>query len=588
MGFLLTSLLALLLGPVLATAFRRSDRVLAGLDGFVIAAIVGLVVLHILPHAVGAGGLWVMAAAVVGLLLPSVVERRLHGRGARSAGRGVIALIAIGLAIHAGLDGAALALPDDHHDDSGVLLAAGVILHRIPVGIAIWGAARPLWGSLGAGLFVAFVAAATAVGFGVGEEVLGALSGPFLGAFEALVAGTLLHVVAGHRLPALASATPHRFVAGVGALLGVAVHVAILDTHFIPDADAGLPASVTFTTLALAAAPALLIGFAAVAGAAWVASRGFWPRAAGRLARAARGVLSDVLGVIEPGATPGGGAPRPLLGPLAILVSLPLLGSGATATRVAIGLIVLFTLALARRQVVAPTGVSEGWRAQVMATVDHEAPWFVAGVALAAMLEPVLPCSLFDTIAAPWQVVMAAAFAAPWYLSASGMTPLAAVMLHKGASPGAVIVFLIVGAGVALRVPTCHDPAHRRAIRRDGAITIAIVVVSAWIADAIFARGDGLALHHEASLAPSAVAVVGAVALGLLTVVALLRQGPRGFIAQITGHGDDAHDDHDHAHDHAHDHDHDHDHDAAPHDHDPHDHDPHDHDGEDRGGHRHG
>lgn len=568
MAFLLTSLLALLLGPVIATAFRRSDRVLAGLDGFVIAAIVGLVSLHILPHAVGAGGLGVMAAAVVGLLLPSVVERRLHGRGARSAGRGVIALIALGLAIHAVLDGAALALPDEHHDDSGVLLAAGVILHRIPVGIAIWGAARPHWGSLGAALFVAFVAAATAVGFGVGEEVLGAFSGPFLGAFEALVAGTLLHVVVGHRLPALAPATPHRVIAGVGALLGVAVHVAILDSHFIPDADAGLTAAATFTTLALMSAPALLVGFATVAGAAWIASRGVWRRAARPLARGVRGVLSDVLGVGEPGAAPGGSAPRPILGPLAIFLSLPLLGAGVTAMRVGIALVVLLVLGLSRRTAVAPEGLAGDWRTRLMGTVDHEAPWFVAGVALAAMLEPVLPCSLFDTIGAPWQAVIAAAIAAPWYLSASGMTPLAALMLHKGAAPGAVIVFLIVGAGVALRLPTCRDPGHRRAIRREGAVTIAIVVASAWIADALFAPSQAIALHQEAGLQPPALALVGAALLGLLAVAALLRQGPRGFIAQITGHGDDAHDDHDHDHGHehgAHDDPHDHDHDHGGH-----------------------
>ncbi|TNF36620.1 MAG: hypothetical protein EP329_05020, partial [Deltaproteobacteria bacterium] len=252
MEFLLTSLAALLLGPALATAFRRSDRVLAGLDGFVIAAIVGLVALHILPHAVAGGGLWVMAAGVAGLVLPSVVEHRLHGRGARSASRGVIALIVLGLAIHAMLDGAALALPDEHHhDESEVLLALGVILHRIPVGLAIWGAARPVWGGLGAMALVGVVAGATALGFGVGDAVLGTLSGPFLGAFEALVAGTLLHVVAGHRIPVLASAAPHRVTAAVGALLGVAVHILLLDDHAIPAADAGLPAAATFATLAL-------------------------------------------------------------------------------------------------------------------------------------------------------------------------------------------------------------------------------------------------------------------------------------------------------------------------------------------------
>jgi len=551
MEFLLTSLAALLLGPALATAFRGSDRVLAGLDGFVIAAIVGLVTLHILPHAVAGGGLAVMAAAVAGLLLPSVVERRLHGRGARNASRGVIALVVIGLAIHALLDGAALALPGDHdhhHHESEVLLAFGVILHRIPVGLAIWGAARPVWGGRGAMVLVAVVAGATALGFGAGEAVLGALTGPFLGAFEALVAGSLLHVVAGHRLPALASSSPHRITAAIGAILGVVVHVVLLDDHAIPEPDAGLPAAETFSTLALLAAPAVLGGFALVAGGAWASARfaAALKSATRPVARAFRRAGAGVLGLSAPGDDAPDIAPRPMIGPLALLISLPLLGPEVSAVRVGVALLVLVGLSLLRHASRDERHAGGDWRDRFVATLDHEAPWLVAGVALAAMLEPVLSCSLFESIPAAWQAAIAVVVAAPWYLSAAGMTPLAAVLLHKGAAPGAVVAFLIVGAGCALWAPTCDDRDHRFELRRDGALAIVLALASAWIVDGLLETTTAPALHAEAALEPASVALVAAAVLALLTVVALIRQGPRGFIAQITGHGEDAHDLHDH------------------------------------------
>ena len=581
MAFLLTSLLALFLGPLLARAFRRSDRVLAALDGFVIAAILGLVVLHILPHAVALGGLPVMAAAVAGLLLPSLVERRLPTRGAGRASRGVILLIAVGLAVHAALDGAALALPGDPagEEAGGVLLAFGVLLHRVPEGLAVWGAAKPLWGTAGALALIALIAVATSVGFGYGGGLLTELSGPFLGAFEALVAGTLLHVVVGHRLPALASASPHRAIAAAGAIVGVVGHLLLLDTHAIPEASAGLPAGLTFSTLALRAAPALFIGLAAVAAAAWLSPRlGRAWQSARPLVGAARAAAGGIIGLAigSTAATTGGSPQRPALGPLALVLSLPLLGPAVTLGRVTAVLAVLIVMALLRRSPGSPPSSPPGdWRASLLATIDHETPWFVTGVALAAMLEPVLPCSFLDGLPAPWQAVVAVAVAAPWYLSAAGMTPLAAVMLHKGAAPGAVIAFLVVGATVALRAPACDHLEHPRAPRREVAVIIAISLVSAWLIDAIFPGSDFVALHHTASLAPGAVALAAATGLALLTLTVLVRRGPRGFIAQITGHGEDAHDDHAHGHDHGHDqqdphapHAPDNDHEHGPHDHD--------------------
>lgn len=57
MVFLLLSLAALALAPALVRAAQGRVSLLAALDGFVVTAVVGLVVLHILPMALTEGGL---------------------------------------------------------------------------------------------------------------------------------------------------------------------------------------------------------------------------------------------------------------------------------------------------------------------------------------------------------------------------------------------------------------------------------------------------------------------------------------------------------------------------------------------------
>ena len=80
----------------------------------------------------------------------------------------------------------------------GELLAAAVVLHRLPVGIAIWRVVRPRYGP-GAALWVlAIIIGATSVGtFGAGVA-RPLLTGPPLAIFQAFVAGALLHVLLSH------------------------------------------------------------------------------------------------------------------------------------------------------------------------------------------------------------------------------------------------------------------------------------------------------------------------------------------------------------------------------------------------------
>ncbi|MCA9571004.1 MAG: hypothetical protein KC656_24355, partial [Myxococcales bacterium] len=95
---LLLAILGLLVGPTLYLVphWRTWDRLL---DGFALAAVGGLGMLHLLPEAVETGGLLALVAAAVGLVLPGL----LHGL----LGFGPWVLLA-GLVLHAGVESSAL------------------------------------------------------------------------------------------------------------------------------------------------------------------------------------------------------------------------------------------------------------------------------------------------------------------------------------------------------------------------------------------------------------------------------------------------------------------------------------------------
>ena len=164
----------------------------------------------------------------------------------------------------------------------------------------------------------------------------------------------------------------------------------------------------------------------------------------------------------------------------------------------------------------------------------------MVGLLLAAFLEPILPCAALAAVPALWQSAIAVALAAPGYLSAAGLTPVAAVLLHKGAAPGAVVALLVVGPLVSLvRSGRAEGPAVRR---RWAAVAAALAAWAAAIGlDAAMGPSDPVALHHRASLEIGPLGVIGVAAVAFLGLVALFRLGPRGFVAEVTGHGEDAH-----------------------------------------------
>ncbi len=188
------SVLALAVGPLVYRLAASSSipGIRRALDVLIVLAIAGLVVFHILPHSIEVAGWWSMAAVVVGLLGPTLLETWL--RRANLTHLVVRWAVVAGIAVHDFTDGLALSIPAGEHDHGVSPLSLAVILHRIPVGLIIWWLVLPRYGVRAAALIVGVIAVATVVGYFAGGVWIEHLHHEPLALLEALIAGTLLHV----------------------------------------------------------------------------------------------------------------------------------------------------------------------------------------------------------------------------------------------------------------------------------------------------------------------------------------------------------------------------------------------------------
>ncbi|MGE4619421.1 MAG: ZIP family metal transporter, partial [Planctomycetota bacterium] len=143
MTALILSILALVLGPVIAVTGQRWPRLFPVLDGFVVVSICGLVVLEVIPQALEEVGLWAILLAMTGLILPSVFEKY-RGEVARKAHSFALSLGILGIISHSFVDGISLAVAGSGAEESALTWA--IVIHRLPAGLAIWWLLRPTHG----------------------------------------------------------------------------------------------------------------------------------------------------------------------------------------------------------------------------------------------------------------------------------------------------------------------------------------------------------------------------------------------------------------------------------------------------------
>jgi len=590
---LATSFLALCLGPVIVWLAKRHGWSSVALDAFCLVTISGFALLHVLPECAEQAGWLVLPLALAGFLLPTLAERTLH-HGHVGMRPIVLILALLGMAAHTALDGLFLT-EGPHYDDDPLhkhgheVTAWAIILHRIPVGIGIWWIVPRTLGFAAAVLVTLVVIGGTLFGYFLGINLLGETSQRGLALLQALLVGSLLHVVLHAHTPAPTEQGRFRPASVIGAGLSAVVLYFVIRDHF-PVGVHG-PADV-FLRLALESAPALLFAYLLVGMChAFLPTNWLRKMTSGPvLLQALRGVAVGLpLPVCSCGVVP---IYRELIrqgtsvaAALAFLIATPelelaavaltwqLMGADVALVRAGMAAVLALVVGVlvsssmrgsngrdANQQSDLPAQVP-GTIGQRLKTaigfgygpaVDSTATWIVTGLLLSALLMPYIDRDWIASLPIGIDVPIAALIGLPIYVCATGSTPLAAMLLFQGMSPGAVLAFLLTGP--ATNITTFGVLAKLHGARM--AVTFAVSMwigavglgyVANWLIPSPTVPSLMSEGHEHSSLAWFALGLLGAVFL-----VSLLRQGVRPFLERLfespanMGHG--------HSHDHGHDH----------------------------------
>ncbi|HEX4895956.1 MAG TPA: hypothetical protein VFV11_06475 [Solimonas sp.] len=193
LALLLLTLAALLSGPAIYALARARPRLLRVLDPLVVVSVAGLVLIEVLPEIFRAGGLWSAAFLLVGLLGPTLFEH-LMTRARREAHIAALAVAILGLLLHSLGDGIALSPAGGSHHEA---LGLAVAIHSIPVGLLVWWLMFPVFGAGPPAAVLAAMCTVTTIGYHYGLPLNAALGAQGWEWLQALVAGSILHVVFG-------------------------------------------------------------------------------------------------------------------------------------------------------------------------------------------------------------------------------------------------------------------------------------------------------------------------------------------------------------------------------------------------------
>jgi uncharacterized membrane protein YraQ (UPF0718 family) len=608
-ALLVASVAGLVTGPLVARAAKARPQMLAFIDGFVLVTIGGLVLLDVIPHALQQRDLLAGLFMLAGFALPNLAER-LFRFGVQQTHTTVLVLALVGVAIHSALDGSALA---QSQANPSSLMGYGVVLHQVPVSLMVWWVLsdRPRvvpW------IVLSLMALTTVVGYIAEPTLLAALPDHAGVWFEAVVGGSLLHVIAhpahshdhdhdhahahehaddhGHshahdhahahdRRPLDPIDAEHhdirlndatRVPNGIGALLGLGL-LLLLHVSRRTTADASLAAvGTTFVELALESAPALLLAYL-VAGLvhafttpgklAWLnrgstLRQGLSGMALGLpLPICSCGVVPLYEGLVKQGVSTAAAVAflvaTPELGIDAVLLSLPLLGAPFTLVRVTAAAFValLVALVMARLAVarpmpralpLAPTAITPtvqgrlrvAMRSGFADMVDHTAPWILVGLMIAALIGPVMEGSWMTRLPAGADVLLFAAIGMPLYVCASASTPLVAVLVAAGVSPGAGLALLITGPATNMATIGILSRLHgSRFAWAFALVMIAAAILSGLLVNALLPAASLPALSPVSLDTTTWVELASVLALTALFAASVLRRGARGFLGEL-------------------------------------------------------
>jgi ribose/xylose/arabinose/galactoside ABC-type transport system permease subunit len=182
----------------------------------------------------------------------------------------------------------------------------------------------------------------------------------------------------------------------------------------------------------------------------------------------------------------------------------------------------------------------------------HVGPFTIVGLIVAAYVQAALPTGAAAGLATSGlDILVVSLVAMPSYVCAASATPLAAVLLAKGFSPGAVLAGLLLGPATNVATVGFLRAAFGG---RAAFLTLGGLILGVW-ACAFAVNQVGLPATLPPSLDPEHhehgwLGIGASVVLALFVLRAVWRSGLRGWFASL-GEALGSHDHH-HGHDHAH------------------------------------
>jgi len=599
MILLAASLVALTVGPALMAALARTSVALVALDALVVVAITGLVMLHIVPESVAVAGWPALVALVAGLGLPAVLHGS-HDACHPKRPPGIFLALAMGaLGLHALLDGVALVPAHPaaglNAPVMGTPLALGVVLHRLMEGVGVWWLTGSQTRMTTRVLALGGVGLMTVLGFWGGSWAAGHGALVAIASVQAMVAGSLMHVLMRHA-PDVGEASvqpdgdavspkSQRLASALGGLGGLGLlwalqladgahhhgghshgargeealgYLQVLGTHVAP---------AVLWALALAALMHMAVpkwhsasantrpGWAAVLGTLQglllaPCSCGVVPLYRRLLARRAPHTQALAYLLAAPG-----------LGLVTLAISWAILGPALTLLRVFGAIVLSAGVALLtsplKHAAAAPSAppqnhthdhdhcrkipghgtvwgrAMDGLAFSLGEVADFTGPWLLLGLMVATLCaEGLDPAWLGALEGAHLAVPVMALLALPMYLCGSASTLIAAVLLAKGLSVGGALTFM--WSASMLSPAALAALRHRGGSRLStgvGALAGVGVVMAGWLMQWLTPSVQGA---HPVLLSTEAVSISPAAwALWVLLAWAIARQGVRPAVDQI-------------------------------------------------------
>ena len=510
MLYLLASCLALLIGPLFYRYFASGSGLQKGLDGFIFVSLGGLVLIHILPELLEHGGLLAIGFVVLGLWGPTASERLFH-RYSEITHNFALFLGISGLLLHTITDGSAMVLAQN--EGNSILLALGVILHRLPVGFAIWWILKPHLGARWTLVIFGAIMLFTSIGYFASEQLLSHMSIDKTVYLQAFVTGSILHVVLHqpHGQQETDKQGQYEYQAGIGSLLGIGLLMMLLLMDSGGHEHAHHDHSTEqLTTWLMTIAPVLLLSYAVAA-------------------------LRFQLGLTPQDNSLARRWFQRLAGPEALVLTALLLGPWLALFQLVVVLIMSAYLAYARVDITDPHTKlpSQALRFGFAHLVDRSAPWVLLSLVLVNLIgHPSVPLS--NPIL---QITVLLLVFLPMRFCNLGAAVLSIALAYSGWSPLAIVLPLIAAPVLNIAQLKLMGWSQR-------GILLAIIAIA-------LVAALKLPMWFSLFTLPEAINLTALLILSALFAASLLRLGPRKFLRRLmmlkpVAHG------HKHRHDHAH------------------------------------